>query len=129
MTNEEIDILVEATRGAIMWRGKRRRALSSEEERQLMRYRDALRERYAAPAPQQAQVVEEPHPEPVQANREAVEQHDPQPAPRRRGRPPGSKNRPKFVAPSSFQPSRRGRPKGSKNRPKSDVPFNPLAAG
>lgn len=39
--------------------------------------------------------------------------------PKRRGRPPGSKNKPK-VAPST-EPKRRGRPLGSKNKPKTDT--------
>ena len=39
-------------------------------------------------------------------------------APRRRGRPPGSKNRPKTAAGATGTRRRRGRPPGSKNRPK-----------
>lgn len=39
------------------------------------------------------------------------------PAPKRRGRPPGSKNKPK-TATATGAPKRRGRPPGSKNKPK-----------
>ncbi|UCF48543.1 MAG: hypothetical protein JSU89_15485 [Myxococcales bacterium] len=38
-------------------------------------------------------------------------------APKRRGRPPGSKNRPKAEATPAEAPKRRGRPPGSKNKP------------
>lgn len=38
-------------------------------------------------------------------------------APKRRGRPPGSKNKPKAAA-AAAAPKRRGRPPGSKNKPK-----------
>ena len=50
----------------------------------------------------------------------------PAPAPRRRGRPPGSKNRPKDGAVGDATevptPRRRGRPPGSKNKPKGGAP-------
>ena len=56
--------------------------------------------------------------------------------PKRRGRPPGSKNKPKqdvptesvptkpaeTETPNTSEPKRRGRPPGSKNKPKQDVP-------
>lgn len=49
-----------------------------------------------------------------------------QSAPKRRGRPKGSKNKPKdsdsLQAAGSEAPKRRGRPKGSKNKPKSAAP-------
>ena len=39
-------------------------------------------------------------------------------APKKRGRPAGSKNKPKDVAPATETPKKRGRPTGSKNKPK-----------
>ena len=43
-------------------------------------------------------------------------------APKRRGRPPGSKNKPKAVGAEGVVPAkRRGRPAGSKNKPKSQA--------
>jgi hypothetical protein len=52
-------------------------------------------------------------------------------APKRRGRPPGSKNKPKSAAAAApapaAAPKRRGRPPGSKNRPKSAAMAAPAA--
>lgn len=46
------------------------------------------------------------------------------PAPAKRGRPKGSKNKPKKRAKAAKKPTtkKRGRPKGSKNKPKAETP-------
>lgn len=56
---------------------------------------------------------------PGSKNKAASAEEDDAPAPRRRGRPPGSKNKTTTTkAASGDAPKRRGRPPGSKNKPK-----------
>ena len=53
-------------------------------------------------------------------------------APKKRGRPAGSKNKPKDIAPATEvteTPKKRGRPAGSKNKPKLSAPDAPKKRG
>ena len=51
--------------------------------------------------------------------------------PKKRGRPKGSSNKPKDDIPADVpaEPKKRGRPKGSKNKPKDDIPDEPKKRG
>jgi len=66
-------------------------------------------------------------------NKPKVELTEPSPEPKKRGRPKGSKNKPKDTPTEvPHEPKKPGRPKGSKNKPKdtpTEVPHEPKKRG